>query len=142
MKLSELFLFFLLFLSFNMVIGQSQKEIERNKNKVEIFNDEENANIQLVFYEKTKAMHLLEDVEEQYFMYILHYAHDMGRLDDKDLDLSDEEIKKQLKILIDKMDSKVKPILTNEQYKLHKDNFNSIMKAAYFKSGWEWTEDY
>ncbi|WP_299525659.1 hypothetical protein [Winogradskyella sp.] len=122
------------------VIGQSQKQLEREKNKVEIFSVEERANLQLLFYDKTKVMNLTEKVEEEYYRYLLHYVYDMHRLNDRDKDYTKEEIKEELEKLIVKMNAKIEPILTEQQFEVHVNNWNDMMKVVYFKSDWEWTE--
>ena len=84
------FTFVLIFVFiFNTLMSQSQKQLERERNKVEVLTVEERANLQLLFYERTKAMNLSEDVEEEYYRYLLHYVYDMQRLDDKDKDFTD-----------------------------------------------------
>lgn len=141
MKTFKLIFVSIFVLTFNTVFGQSQKELDREKNKVEIFTVEERANLQLLFYERTKAMNLSEDVEEEYYRYLLHYVYDMQRLNDKDKDFTNEEMKSELSKLVTKMNSKIKPILREDQFKLHKKNWNNIMKVVYFKNDWEWTEE-
>ncbi|WP_299366402.1 hypothetical protein [Winogradskyella sp.] len=141
MKTIKLLFIPIFVLTFSSVIGQSQKQLEREKNKVDMFSVDERANLQLLFYEKTKAMNLSEDVEEEYYRYLLHYAYDMQRLNDKDKDYTSEEIKEELEKLVTKMNSRIKPILTEEQFKVHKKNWNDVMKVVYFKNGWDWEED-
>ena len=136
------FTFVLIFVFiFNTLMSQSQKQLERERNKVEVLTVEERANLQLLFYERTKAMNLSEDVEEEYYRYLLHYVYDMQRLDDKDKDFTDEEMKIELSKLVTKMNSRIEPILTDDQFKLHKKNWNNIMKVVYFKNDWEWIEE-
>ncbi|WP_299114372.1 hypothetical protein [uncultured Winogradskyella sp.] len=141
MNTIKLFFVSIFALTFSSVIGQSQKELEREKNKVEVLTVEERANLQLLFYNKTKTMNLSEEVEEEYYRYLLHYVYDMQRLNDKDKDYTDDEMKKELKKLITKMNSKIEPVLNKEQFKMHLKNWNDIMKVVYFKNGWEWTEE-
>jgi len=141
MKTFKLIFVSIFVLTFNTVFGQSQKELEREKNKVEILTVEERANLQLQFYERTKAMNLTEDVEEEYYRYLLHYVYDMQRLNDKDKDFTDDEMKSELSKLVTKMNSRIEPILTEDQFKLHKKNWNDIMKVVYFKNKWEWTKE-
>ena len=141
MKTFKLIFVSIFVLTFNTVFGQSQKELEREKNKVDILTVEERANLQLQFYERTKAMNLTEDVEEEYYRYLLHYVYDMQRLNDKDKDFTDDEMKSELSKLVTKMNSRIEPILTEDQFKLHKKNWNDIMKVVYFKNKWEWTKE-
>ncbi len=120
---------------------KSQKQIDREKNRVEIFSDQERANLQLHFYDKTQEMNLSEDVEEEYYRLLLHYVYDIQRLDDKDMALTDDEIKVELEKIVPKMNSKIKPVLSEADYQTHLNNFNDILKSIYRRNGWEWTAD-
>jgi hypothetical protein len=120
---------------------KSQKEIELEKNKVEILGHEERANLQYYFYLKTKELGLNDENEAEYYRILIHYTYDMNRLNDKDQDNSEEEIKSKLKALIKKMNSEIRTVLNEEQFKLHVKNFNEGLKAAYRKNNWEWDLD-
>ncbi|BAO74951.1 hypothetical protein WPG_0721 [Winogradskyella sp. PG-2] len=141
MKTIKLIFILIFVLTFSFAIGQSQKELDREKNKVEILTVEERANLQMLFYNKMKKMKLTDEVEEEYYRYLLHYVYDMQRLNDKDKDYTDEEMKEELGKLVTKMDTRIEPILTEEQFKMHKKNWNDIMKVVYFKNGWKWNEE-
>jgi hypothetical protein len=120
---------------------KSQKQINLEKNRVEIFNDEERANVQYHFYEKTQELNLTDDVEAEYYRIIVYHVWDMARLDDKDKENTDEEIRAQLKALLKKMDKEVQPILTEEQFMMHKKNFRDVLKSGYRAKNWEWDID-
>ncbi len=136
-------LFTILFLSLYVSsYGQkSQKEIDLEKNKVQIFSDEERANLQLHFYDKTKEMNLSEDVEEEYVRLLLHYVYDIQRLNDKDKDFTDAEVKLELEKIVTKMNTKIQPVLTEAHYQMHLNNFNDILKSVYRRNGWEWNAE-
>ncbi len=135
-------LFTILFLSLyvNSYGQKSQKQIDLEKNKVQIFSDEERANLQLHFYDKTQEMNLSEDVEEDYYRLLLHYVYDMQRLNDKDKDFTSDEVKLRLEKIVTKMNVKIKPVLTEEHYQTHLNNFNDILKSIYRRNGWEYKE--
>jgi len=132
----------ILFLSLYVTsYGQkSQKQIDREKNRVEIFSDEERANLQLHFYDKTQEMNLSEDVEEEYYRLLLHYVYDIQRLNDKDKGFTNDEVKVGLEKLVTKMNSKIKPVLTEAHYQTHLNNFNDLLKSIYRRNGWEYKE--
>ena len=134
------FLFTILALSlFATIYGQqTQKELEREKNKVQIFSDEERANLQLHFYDKTKEMNFSEDVEDDYYRLLLHYVYDMQRLNDKDKGNSDEEVKVQLEKIVSTMNSKIQAVLSQDQYQKHLTNFNDVLESVYRRNSWEW----
>jgi hypothetical protein len=132
----------ILFLSLyvNSYGQKSQKEIDLEKNKVQIFSAEERANLQLHFYDKTQEMNLPEDVEEDYYRLVLHYIYDMQRLNDKDKDFTDAEVKLELEKLVTKMNSKIELVLTKEKYHMHLNNFNDLLKSIYRRNAWEYKE--
>jgi len=132
----------ILFLSLyvNSYGQKSQKQIDREKNRVEIFSDEERANLQLHFYDKTQEMNLSEDVEEEYYRLLLHYVYDIQRLNDKDKGFTNDEVKVGLEKLVTKMNSKIKPVLTEAHYQTHLNNFNDLLKSIYRRNGWEYKE--
>lgn len=140
MKATKSFFIVIFILTFFNLNAQSQKQIDREKNNVDIFSDEERANLQLHFYDKTKEMKLSEEVEEEYYRILLHYVYDMQRLDDKDKDFTNDEIKVELEKLVIKMNSKIQPVLTKDQYQIHLINFNDLLKSIYRRNGWEWTK--
>jgi uncharacterized membrane-anchored protein YhcB (DUF1043 family) len=138
LKLLLTFLFLSLYV--NSYGQQSQKQIDLEKNKVQIFSDEERANLQLHFYDKTKEMNLSEAVEEDYYRLLLHYVYDMQRLNDKDKDFTNEEVKLELEKLVAKMNSKIQPVLTEAHYQTHLNNFNDLLKSIYKRNDWEYKE--
>ncbi len=140
MKTIKLFFIALFILTFFNVNAQSQKQIDLEKNKVQIFSDEERANLQLHFYDKTQEMNLSETVEEDYYRLLLHYVYDMQRLNDKDKDFTNDEMKVELEKLVTKMNSKIQPVLTEEHYQTHLNNFNDVLKSIYRRNGWEYKE--
>lgn len=141
MKHFKLLLTILLFTLYANSYGQkSQKEIDLEKNKVQIFSAEERANLQLHFYDKTQEMNLPEDVEEDYYRLVLHYIYDMQRLNDKDKDFTDAEVKVELEKLVTKMNSKIELVLTKEKYQMHLNNFNDLLKSIYRRNAWEYKE--
>ncbi len=133
----------ILFLSLYVTsYGQkSQKQIDREKNNVDIFTSDERANLQLHFYDKTKEMDLSEALEEEYYRLILHYVYDMARLDDKDKDFTNDEIKVEFEKLVTKMNSKIQKILTEDLYQKHLSNFNDLLESIYRRNGWEWNKE-
>jgi archaellin len=118
----------------------AQKQIDLEKNKVQIFSDVERANLQLHFYDKTQEMNLSEAVEEEYYRILLHYVYDIQRLNDKDKDFTNDEVKVELEKLVTKMNTKIQPVLSEAHYQTHLNNFNDILKSIYTRHGWEYKE--
>ena len=75
-------------------------------------------------------MKLNQRNEEEYFSIILYYAHKMGRLDDNDKENTPEEIQSKFEEYADKINTEVLPILTNDQFKIHIENFGKIIRSV------------
>lgn len=127
-KLITLCVFTLLFVG---VYGQkTQKELEREKNKVEMYTSKEKDNLQRWFYEEVNKMGLSETERESYYSILLSHTYDMGRLDDHDKDFTDEERPGELHKIVKKMNAKIKELLTTEQYILHLESFDKILYSV------------
>jgi hypothetical protein len=94
---------------------------------VQIFTSEEQANLQMWFYEKVDEMNLTEKVREEYYSIILYYAVKMNRLDDKDVGNTEEEVEEKLAILFEKQKAEVKILLPEKLYKMHVENFSELL---------------
>ncbi|WP_299273919.1 hypothetical protein [uncultured Psychroserpens sp.] len=119
MKTIKSIVFGICVLSFINVNSQnlSQKQIERQKNKVELFSVQEFSNLHFWFHNKVQDLKLSNDVEEQYSYIISKYTYKMSRLDDKDSTYSYNEMVQEIHVLIDKTNTDLKPILTQKQYR-------------------------
>jgi len=113
----------------------TEKQKEREKNKVEIYSSKEKDNLQMWFYEETNKMGLSEDVRDEYSSLVTDNVFDMRRLNDKDSENTPEEITVKFKKLVEKTNASVKPLLTDEQYEMHKKNFGKLTEAALKKQG-------
>lgn len=108
----------------------SAKQLEREKNKVEIFTPAEKDNIQRWFYEQTNSMNLSEEVSAEYSATLVYYTYDMRRLNDKDQNRTHEEVLADFVKLFDRANEAVKPLLTDAQYKLHLEYFTKVARDA------------
>ncbi len=132
MKTKCIFLFISFFLaSFLNSNAQSltQKQLEYEKNKVQIFTVKERDNLQIWFNEKVKLMNLSEAKEEEYNNILIFYLVKMGRLDDKDMGNSKEEILQKLDELLLKQEGEIKAILSKEEYEIHLKNYSKMLKS-------------
>ncbi|TGV03525.1 hypothetical protein [Flavivirga rizhaonensis] len=132
MNLSTKFLTLCLILiatsGFSQKITEEQKEKE--KNKVKIFTSEENDNLQRFYYEEVNKMKLSEEKREEYYNTLLFYTHSMSRLDDKDKNYTEKEMTEKFNELHDAMNTKMKALLTPEQYVIHLETFGKIMYSV------------
>ncbi len=125
-------------LSFASLNAQTQKEKleERQKNKVEIFTSDENDNLQFFVDEQVEKMKLSEDLRDDYYMILGYHTNKMGRLDDKDAQLSEKEVKNKFQAMIQKLDKDMKEILTEDQFNIHQESFSKIVTSVYNRRGW------
>lgn len=121
-----------LLIGFGLVFGISNgqqlttKQLEKEKNKVEIYTPDEKDNLQMEFHEGVKAMNLDASTQEAYNAIILKYVSSSKRLNDKDQGYTNAEVKKKFSENIAKMNSEVKEILSPEQYVQHLENIHKI----------------
>ena len=99
------------------------------KNKIQIFTVEERGNLYDWFEKRIDDMHLSDKVKEEYYSIILYYNVKMSRLDDKDKNYSKKQILKKLDKYIARQDAEVKEILTDEEYKMHQENYDRMLKS-------------
>lgn len=116
---------------------KSQKEIERENNKVTIFSYEEKDNLQLWLHEQVDKMEMTDELENNYYEVLSYYSHSIGRLNDKDKDYSKEEQQIKFHELVDNMNDKMKSILSPEQYTMHLETFNKIIYSINRKLNWD-----
>ncbi|MDU8887085.1 hypothetical protein RXV94_13020 [Yeosuana sp. MJ-SS3] len=131
---------FLLIVAFTLFISNpiasqdlTQKQLEREKNKVEIYTPNEKDSIQMSFYNQANKMGLSEKNREKYNRIITDFVFDMKRVNDKDKDLSAEEMEEKLLKLEVKSNNKVKQILNQEQFEKHKKVFGDLVSDAIIK---------
>ncbi len=112
MKLNKTILLFIgfSFISLLNINAQelTQKQLEYEKNKVQIFTVNERDNLLNWFSDRAKLMNLTEAKEDEYINILIFYFVKMGRLDDKDKGNSKEEIIQKLDVLIKKQDAEIK----------------------------------
>jgi len=124
---------FILIFYFSGQVAQAQvvdptiKQYE--KNKIQIFTMEERDNLYDWFEKRIDEMHLSDKLKEEYYSIILYYNVKMSRLDDKDKNYTKNEVLKKLDEYIARQDAEVKEILTKEQYKLHKENYDRLLMS-------------
>ncbi|WP_346880873.1 hypothetical protein [uncultured Algibacter sp.] len=109
---------------------KTKKQIEREKNKVELYTSEEKDNLQDFYAEEVDKMKLSEEKRDEYYSTLLFYTHSMSRLDDKDKDYTQAEILEKFNKLHFEMNEKMKALLTPEQYVIHLETFNRIIYSV------------
>lgn len=115
----------------------TKKQKEREQNKVEIYTSEEKDNLQRLFNDEVKKMKLTEAEESNYYETLVFYTYDISRLDDKDKDFTEEERREKFNTIINKMNAKMKALLTPKQYLMHLENFGKILYSVNQKRNWD-----
>ncbi|MDO5979544.1 hypothetical protein [Flavivirga spongiicola] len=126
------------FLTFSLILittvgfsqQMSQKQKEKEQNKVKIFTSEENDNLQRFYNEEVNKMKLSKEEREKYYDILLYHTYDMSRLDDKDKNYTETEITEKFNTIIDKMNAKMKALLTPDQYIMHLEIFGKIIYSV------------
>ena len=108
----------------------TEKQKEREKNKVKIYRPDVYDNLQIAFREGVDAMKLSEDKLEQYDAIVLKYVSKMVRLNDKDQGNSPEEVKIKFSENIDQMNAEVKEMLSPKEYVMHLENIHKIVYSV------------
>ena len=135
--------YFILFFLFGVIstFGQTKivtKQEKREAAKVDtLYTVEERANIGQWLYERVNEMKLTEDVREEYDAIFFSRIYDLRRLNDKDKDYNEEEIRNKFDEIVDKMNMEVKAILTTDQYINHLENFAEIERSVYRRLNWD-----
>ena len=74
-------------------------------------------------------MDLSEDREDDYSSILIFYFVKMGRLDDKDMGNSKEEILQKMDILLKRQDIEIKALLSEDEYDIHQKNYTEFIKT-------------
>jgi hypothetical protein len=118
-----------------------QKRQERQERRVDtLFSMEERNSLQLWFQDNVKKMNLDEDTRDLYASIVNTHMYKISRTNDKDSELTVDERKEEIDNIVSAMNSKVKPLLSEESYNRHVSVFTDLKKILYNKEGWQWKE--
>ncbi len=138
-KIMKLIITTLLLITNISSFGQTKQEKleERQKNKVEIFSSQEKDNLQAFVEAQVERMKLSENLRDDYYMILGYHTNKMARLDDKDAQLTENEVKIKFKKMLTNLDGDVAEILTEDQFNIHKESFDKIVTSVYNRNGWD-----
>lgn len=102
------------------------KQKKRMENKVEMFSSVEKDSIQLWFYNQTHKLGLSPKVRDEYSQILTDNVFDMRRVNDKDKMYTRKEQLEQLELISNKINTSVKPLLNDNQYKKHLANYEEV----------------
>lgn len=101
---------------------------ERMENKVEIFTSQEKDSMHIEFYNQTNKLGLSPKVRDQYTQILTDNVFDLSRVNDKDKMYNKKEQLEQLDLISNKINTSIKPLLNDNQYKKHLVNYEAIYK--------------
>jgi len=124
------------------IVAQSDQKLkERQERRVDtLFSTEERNSLQLWFQDNVKKMNLEQDTKDLYTAIVNSHMYKISRLNDKDSELTVEERKEEVDDILSSMNSKVKPLLSEQGYGIHQSVFTDLKKIFYDKEGWQWKE--
>lgn len=136
--LKRLSILFFLIIAFEGNTQENNQKTEIKKSNTEtLFTSEEKNYMDKWFTKVISEMGLTEDVKGKYYKIMLENTSKMSALTSKENDVtSEEELKKSLKRLVNKMNLQMKEILNEEQYKLHLSSFDLVVWNIYLRKGW------
>ena len=106
----------------------SPKQLEKQKNRVQILTLEEQWDTQIWYFQEVEKMNLSEEESEQYSSNLLLYMSKMKRLDDLDKDYTYEEILVEMDKLYEKLNTKVKSFLSPDSYDQHLKTISTLQE--------------
>ena len=119
------------FTQMNAQTQRTEKQKERAENQVKIYTSTERDNLQMWMHERVTSMELTKEQDEQYYSIILYYIVKMSRLNDKDMELTEEEIFEGIDDYVAKINSEVQPMLSDEQYQIHLGSFEALITSVH-----------
>ncbi|SDX43437.1 hypothetical protein SAMN05444411_105173 [Lutibacter oricola] len=117
---------------------QNKDSIKIKENKKKIYSNEEDNYIKEWFNSEIESMELSEKVKLEYYDILLKYTDSMSQYGKENKVFNKEEVKTGLNTIVDKMNSKLKPLLTESQYQQHVNNFKTILWNISLRKGWEY----
>lgn len=97
-----------------------------------LYSEKEKAQIKKTFYSNIKTLQLTPEVEEKYLALLNSYSQRMNEAN-RNKDLSNEQYERAISALVREQNSKVKRILTYEQYKKHLILYNPIENSVKYR---------
>ena len=129
MKIIKLIFILIFTLSFSQINAQSEKDQEKQDNKVRLFSEAEFANLHIWFYTEVQKMKLSENADNEYSSILSMHVFRMSRLDDKDKGYSKDVIIKKFNEIFDKLNVDIKPVLNEDQFVQHLEIMNVVSRA-------------
>ena len=127
---------YLLLLTFVFTFVNVQSQTMTKKERaVVIFTPEEKDNLQMWFHEEVNKMKFTEEELDEYYGVIFYYIVRIARLDDLDKGYTKEEFKLELNKLLEKQNTELQEMLTEERFKIHTEIYSIFLRAAYIRWG-------
>jgi hypothetical protein len=107
----------------------------KKERAVVIFTPDEKDNLQMWFIEEVNKLKFTEEELDEYDGVIFYYIVRIARLDDLDKGYTKEEFKQELNKLLDKQNTELQEMLTEERFKIHTEIYSVFLGAAYDRWG-------
>ena len=137
MKKVIILFFLLLCVNINAQIKDKDSLPEKDKKEV-LYSNKENEYIKNWFESEIESMELSEKVKEQYYNFVMKYTDSMSQFGENNKDLIKEEFKKGLDEIVETMNLKLEPILSESQHQIHINNFKVILWNISLRKGWNY----
>lgn len=117
-----------MFMLSSAVIAQPVKTVENKK----LYTEKEKAQLKKTFYQNIKTLKMTPEVEKKYLAELNKYSRRINEVN-RNKDLSNEQYERAVTSLVREQNSKVKKILTYEQYKKHLLLYNPIENSVKYR---------
>ncbi len=123
---------------FQTILAQdiTPEQRERLTYKVDIFSTDDEKLQQLWYEDRMDQMKLKGELRENYQKIVVYHAYKMERLGNSNVQLNDEQIRREFTKQIRKLHKDVEDILNPEQLEIHKKSWNAILKGVYQRKNW------
>lgn len=102
----------------------------------DFYSSEEDLYIQNWFEQEMELMEFDEDTKSDYYRIVIKYTREMTLFGNSNKTLNPEEFEMRLNGIVEKMNMELKPLLSENQMKIHKRNFEIIMWNISIRKGW------
>ncbi|WP_299439307.1 hypothetical protein [uncultured Aquimarina sp.] len=117
----------------------TNEQKERLKYKVDLFSTDD-VELQTLWYEdRMDKMKLSGKLRQDYKKIVVYHAYKMECLGNPEVQLSDEQIRREFPKQIRKLHNDVKSILNPKQFEIHKNSWDAILKGIYQRKNWKLT---
>ncbi len=135
-KITFLLLIFISVGSYAQIKEKDSTEVMEKKE--EFYTNKENEYIKAWFENEVVSMKLTDTVKSEYYKILLKHTDSMTQFGDTNKQLPKDDFKKGLNGIVDRMNLKLKTLLTEKQSQQHEKNFRIILWNISIRKGWHY----